>query len=176
MSFFLIIIVSQYLHFKQNSYFYISTFWKAEKPYFTLLKVKGRLPLGSKHDRCMICSCIPFLSDLFFSLLFKKHMNGEIRTTKELTHQSRIELYQPTKLPWFTIKWSFSSYANNFNNLEAFVGQAVQGCKYYQAEILISIICRAYSVNIHKEFMNRNQEEITYFLSIVTISSLCWEG
>lgn len=69
------------------------------------------------------------------------------------------------------MKWSFSSYANSFNNLEAFVGQAVQGCKYCQAEILISIICEAYRVNIHKEFMNRNQEEITYFLSIVTISS-----
>lgn len=103
-------------------------------------------------------------------------MNGEIRTTKELTHQSRVKLYLPTRLPWLTIKWSFSSYANIFNNLEAFVGQAVQGCKYCQAEILISIICKAYSVNIHKEFMNRNKEEITYFLSIVTISSICREG
>jgi len=57
-----------------------------------------------------------------------------------------------------------------------FVDQAVQGCRYCQAEILISIICKAYSVNIHKEFMNRNQEEITYFLSIVAVSSVCQEG
>lgn len=103
-------------------------------------------------------------------------MNGEIRTTKELTHQSRVKLYLPTGLPWLTIKWSFSPYANNLKNLEAFVAQAVQGCKYCQAEILISIVCKACSVNICKEFMNRNQEEITYFLSIVTISSVCRDG
>lgn len=38
------------------------------------------------------------------------------------------------------------------------------------------MICKTYSVNIHKEFMNRNQGEVTYFLSIVTISSVCIEA
>lgn len=103
-------------------------------------------------------------------------MNGEIRTLKELTHQSRVKLYLPTKLPWLTIKRIFSFYANNFKNLKACVGQALQECRYCQAEILISIIGKSYSVNIHKEFMNRNQGEITYILSIVTISSVCIEA
>lgn len=51
-------------------------------------------------------------------------MNGEIRSTKKLTQQSRVKLYLPTRLPWLTIKRSFLSYANNSNNLKAFVGQA----------------------------------------------------
>lgn len=101
-------------------------------------------------------------------------MNRVIRTLKELTHQSWVKLYRPTKLPWLTIKWIF--YANSFKNLKAFVGQELQECRYCQAEILISIICKTYSVNIHKEFMNRNPEEITYLLSIVTISSVCIEA
>lgn len=106
-------------------------------------------------------------------------MNREIRTLKELTQQSWVKLYLPTRLPWLTIKWIFTFYANNFKNLKAFVGQALQECRYCQAEILISIICKTYSINIHKEFMNRNPEEITYLLSIVTISSVCieaWRG
>lgn len=103
-------------------------------------------------------------------------MNEAIRTLKELTHQSEVKLYLPTRLlPWLTIKWIFF-YANNLKNLKAFVGQALQEYRYCQAEILISIICKTYSVNIHKEFMNRNPEEISYLLSIVTISSVCIEA
>lgn len=77
-------------------------------------------------------------------------MNGEIRNTKKLTQQSRVKLYLPTRLPWLTIKWSFLSYANNSNNLKAFVGQAFTR---KQVLPLISIIHKTYSVNVHKEFV-----------------------
>lgn len=57
--------------------------------------------------------------------------------------------------------------------LEDFVGHSMQESLYCQVRILISVICKAYNATIHKQFMNRNQQEITYFLSTSTVCSVC---